>query len=123
MSDTGIPALPIISKFIHVPKDSDLSISITNSTSQILNGYNVFPYQTDLFEKEVVDSFYIDTSLYSTDLYYPATIFNYGESMSIRDIEVINLVLNPIRFNPIQCKLEITTSFQIRIYYFLSVYE
>ncbi len=113
--DIGKAALPIISKLIQIPENDSISISIENTTKLFLDSFIVYPYQTGLLEDEVREGFDFDTIFYTSTNYYPENTFSYGETMQIRDINITNLILAPISYNPNLSKLEITKSFQIRI--------
>ena len=115
--DIGLPALPNISELIRVPDGSNLNITVFNETVTYFSGYTIYPYQTPLLEDEVPIGFDIDETFYSTNAYYPGNSVTLSAIMSFRNVANTNMVLTPIKHNPVEEKLEILTSFQVRIYF------
>ncbi|MFH2141756.1 MAG: C25 family cysteine peptidase [Bacteroidota bacterium] len=115
--DIGFPAMPNISELIQIPEGSNLTITIFNETVTHLNGYTVYPFQTPLEEDQIPTGFDIDNAFYSTDVYYPNNSANLSEIMTFRNVANTNMVLTPIKYNPQQGKLEILSSFSVRIEY------
>jgi hypothetical protein len=115
LQKVGYPALPVISKLIGLPPNSEFRISIVDSVWKKLSKYTVIPYQQPLLETEELDGYTINNIFYSSSLSYPDTMYEYSEKMNWKGIENINLTLCPFKYSPAEQTLDVITDFTVKI--------
>lgn len=115
LGEVGKPALPIITELIEVPSESDLRITIIDSTCNQLLGYHIYPYQTPLLETETNATFEKDNEFYSSSVTYPSQNYYYSELMNWRGVHNRNLILCPFKYQPQEQILKVLSEFKIRV--------
>ncbi len=115
-TDIGKPQVPSLGYYVAVPVEATAGVEILASDSEEISGYTVYPAQeppTDI-ESASLPPFTKDSSLYRTDAFYPASIFQMEGPFTIRGYSVIILRINPVQFNPAKGILKIFSYIQIR---------
>ncbi|MFW5793791.1 MAG: C25 family cysteine peptidase [Bacteroidota bacterium] len=116
-ADIGFPELPLISELIGIPDNSNVSVSIIDTTSTILDNYNIFPFQTPLDESMVSKGFDINTSFYKSSEVYPEQIAEISNPMIWRDVRNISINIVPFTFNPTKKQLRVYTNITVKLTY------
>jgi hypothetical protein len=113
---TGFPELPIFSTSIAIPFNSTISIeNSTLSSKTYIENINVFPVQNYDNQERTFDfeSNFYETK--NTSTVYPEDIYNISEPVTIRDMKIINISIQPMRYSPQTKKIEITQRIKIKI--------
>ncbi|UCG61661.1 MAG: T9SS type A sorting domain-containing protein [Candidatus Zixiibacteriota bacterium] len=115
--DIGKPELPVISELIGVPGNSRVQVEVVDFKEEILTGYNVFPLQTPLRETERRVKFDINPVQYSTNSFFPEQMASVSDPAIWRDVRVVTLKVNPVRYNPVTGELKVCTEMTVRLDY------
>jgi len=116
--EIGKPQLPVITEMIGIPGNADVRVSIVDSSSVILKGYNVYPFQTPLREEEKRLKFDIDRELYARDAFYPDRIVELSKPVIWRDLRAVNMALYPVQHNPATGELKVYQKLTVKVEYF-----
>jgi hypothetical protein len=111
-SEEGFPILPHVINTLGVPGEKGVYLNVLNKVTIELDDYFIWPVQLEQISGETAPAFYRNDYFYTLDNYYPPIYAGLGEASIWRDLRIVNPVLFPIRFNPAQRRLEVTT--QIR---------
>jgi len=115
--DVGKAQLPVISELIGVPGDAVVRVSVVDYTEVTLTGYNVYPFQTMLREPETRTTFDIDQAFYQRDAFYPEKLASAEAPGIWRDLRVVSLKVNPIRYNPATAELKACSEITVKLDY------
>ena len=116
-AEIGYPELPIISELIGIPNSKEVSISIVDTTSILLDNYNIIPFQKPLDESMESEEFDIDADFYKSSSSYPKKIVESSSPMIWRDVRNINIGIIPFVFYPEQSQLRVYTSLTVKLSY------
>ncbi|MBC8492091.1 MAG: hypothetical protein H8D42_05980, partial [Candidatus Marinimicrobia bacterium] len=116
--DVGLPALPIVAEMAAIPGTKNVKASITKTSTAILEGYHVIPFQTPTKDDNPSTNFDIDRAMYSTNAWYPEVTVNLGEIGILRDLRIVPVRVNPFRYNPVTGQLEVATSMTVKLEYY-----
>jgi hypothetical protein len=111
----GEPQVPAVRTFVALLKDEGPQVTIRNIEYSTLEGYYIFPAQEPLPESQEEGQFEIDEELYSTHTYYPDTVTDASDIMWFGRLPVSLLSVHPVQFNPVEQKLKVCSSIEIRI--------
>jgi hypothetical protein len=117
LTTVGSPQLPVVARFIGIPDDRDVDIKILNQETVTLSGYNILPAQPPQPENAPAAQFLIDEKRYTTDRFYPETVIQLSEPMIMRDFRLVQLVLQPVQFNPVSRELIVTRRLRLELRY------
>lgn len=120
LTEVGAPQLPVLARFIAVPDEKNVQIKILEEDVVTLTGYNVYPAQPPLPEgrdESTGEGFVIDEKRYSTDEFYPEVSARISEPMIMRDFRLVQLVLQPVRFNPVSGELRVARKLKVELRY------
>ncbi len=115
--EIGKPAVPVISEMVGVPGSANISVSVIDVKEETLPGYNVYPFQTPLHEREQRIQFDIDRAVYQQNEFYPAVQATTGDPGIWRDLRIVNLRVSPITFNPVTGEIKACTELTVRLEY------
>ncbi len=110
ISTVGTPQLPMLSRFIAIPKGAVVSVDYGEPFYRELDDeYLVSPVQAPREDQsgEPDPAFEIDEGLYGSDAFYPADIATLEDTGTIRDCAVTILRVFPVQFNPVQKRLRV----------------
>lgn len=113
--DVGKPELPQIGKRFGIPKGASVQVEVVTATSQILEGYSIYPSQKSLVGNEEDTEFEKDMAAYEKDEFYPSQIAVVDEAEDVRGMNVSIVRLIPFQFNPVKRQLKVYSDVQIKI--------
>lgn len=117
-SEVGRPQLPVIKETIAVPEGASVRAAVLESSYMAYSGYKVYPFQPPEVDWEVSDedhAFVIDEEFYSQDVFRPEQLVEVGAAGTWRDLEVVDLQVNPIIFNPAAGELRVYDHIRVRL--------
>ncbi|MEO0068343.1 MAG: C25 family cysteine peptidase [candidate division WOR-3 bacterium] len=117
LTQVGSPELPVVSRFIAIPDDKDVSLRVIAEETVTLKGFNIYPAQAPMPEEGEPQPFVIDEKRYSTDEFYPDVSCRTSAPMIMRDFRLVQLILQPVRFNPVSGELQIARRLQVELRY------
>gem|GEM_PF-750451 len=119
-SEVGRPQLPVIKATIAVPEGALVRAAVLDESRSTYSGYKVYPFQPPEVDWEVSEdgrAFAIDEEFYSQDTFYPENIVEVGVPGTWRDLEVVDLQVNPVTFNPATGELRVYDRIRVRLDY------
>ena len=98
----GLPNVPCYSRTIAIPQGATAVLNVKSYEQQVIKNVNVEPSLGVQVENEEPDMNYTkDSKVYSENAYYPAEFASISAPSSIRGVDVVNISINPVRFNPV----------------------
>ncbi len=116
-AEVGAPQIPVVAHFIAIPDDRDVRVEIVQLDTVRRRGYNLFPAQPPLPENQSEPPFTIDEKRYQTDEFYPVAFAEVSQPMIMRDFRLVQLVLQPLQFNPVAKELLVARKIRIELHY------
>lgn len=120
LTEIGSPELPVIARLIAIPANRDAEIQIVEAIEETFTGYNIYPYQPPLPEREdrIQNSEFVkDAKRYTTNTFYPEVFVTAQEPAILRDYRVLPLIIQPVRYNPVTKELVIARHLKIELTY------
>ncbi len=114
----GDPALPYYAESIIIPDLTNPEIEICKVTYKEIKVNQIVPSKGPLpvgFNSDDIP--FVFGEVYNQDKWYPETCAEIGEPYILRDYKGVVLYFNPVRYNPVQQILKITTSIIIKVNY------
>lgn len=116
LSNPGMPNLPVLSYMLAVPNHGDVRLEVVALEERVLQGYDIAPARP--FELEGRDQLIdatADPAVYATDAFYPEAVASIGEPGIFRDLRLVSVRVNPVRYNPVTRELLIAERLQVRV--------
>ncbi len=113
--EEGAPRLPVVARFLRIPDDRAVEVNVLELEELVLEGYEVYPTQPPLPENETSVPFVLNEKRYATDAFYPDGNERVSEPMIMRDFRLVQLVLQPARFNPVTGELRMARSLRVEL--------
>ncbi len=117
LREVGSPELPAVARLIQIPDDKEVHVRVLETEAVSLWGYAVYPAQPPLPENVSSLPFTIDAKRYSTNELYPTASFRVTEPMIMRDVRVVQLVLQPVQTNPVTGELKVARRLRVELSY------
>lgn len=112
----GRPNLPVVNRYIAVPKGATVSLQYRENASTMLNDIDLLPAmpaQTDL--DEGTPQLRRDASIYGSDAVFPSENIVLSNPLQIRSLDVVILSITPFRYNPVRRTLEVIYDIDIDV--------
>lgn len=122
-SDPGKPELPVLSRLISIPDNSNVSIRISDVKTQKVNPLRA-DFKGVLFPKQIGETkttnrqdtgFIIDKALYSKKGIITSDTVRVEFLGKVRNTRLSTIFISPVRYNPYLNELEVITSMKITI--------
>lgn len=124
-TDLGLPELPVIRQLIAVPEGANVTVNYNLGSPTNLGGLDISPVpeivvDTDADGNEYLrEEFYINSQAYSTNAFFPmndyAEINNDGSGY-IRGQRFVEVLIYPIRYNPVTKELVAYPNIEVAVY-------
>ncbi|MFO7650271.1 MAG: C25 family cysteine peptidase, partial [bacterium] len=111
----GQPQLPLVSRFLQVSDDRGVRVEVTVLEEVTLTGYKVYPAQPAQPESRPTLPFEYDPQAYAVNALYPAENWTATEPMIMRDVRLVQLVMQPVRHNPVTGELRVARRLQVTL--------
>jgi uncharacterized repeat protein (TIGR01451 family) len=126
LTGPGQPQLPGLGRLLGTPPGGVARIDILESESETLSGLRLFPTpalpfpdgSTELIQvpdEPPVETFALDTALYSRDALFPGALAEVGLTGQLRDQPVIQLRLYPFQYNPVRQTLKVYHRLRVQV--------
>ena len=118
-TNIGKPKLPQYNQLIEIPHESIIQIEIIKEESILinLNDIKIFPSQPSLSKSnndEIVE-FYFDNEVYQNNKFINNNIIDIENKGKMREVEIANINIKPINYNPFLNQLIIYTNIEFNI--------
>lgn len=115
LSSPGMPDLPVLSYMLAVPNSGNARLEVLGLEERVLSGYDIAPAAPFQLEGgERVDAA-ADPAVYSKDAFYPAEVASVSEPAILRDLRLVSLRVNPVRYNPVTRELSVVERVRVRV--------
>ncbi|MFH1841874.1 MAG: C25 family cysteine peptidase [bacterium] len=106
----GEPSLPKLTRLIAVPEGKGVQARIVATEVKTLSGYKLLPLQPDDSK-----SFVLDADYYKRQGFGDTPLLTVGEPAIMRDIRVVPVIFNPVRYDPATGQVEVTCKQTVEI--------
>ena len=101
-NEKGLPNVPSYSSTIAIPQGAQAVLHVVSYEQQVIKNVNVEPSLGIQMENEEPDMNYTkDMKVYSENAFYPAEFASVSAPSQIRGVDVVNISISPVRFNPV----------------------
>jgi len=114
-SNPGMPDLPVLSYLVAIPAYGDVELEVVVLEERVLEGYDVAAARPFALEGHEPTDAVPDASVYATDAFYPADVASVGEPGIFRDLRLVSVRVNPIRYNPVTRTLSVVERLELRL--------
>ena len=115
-NDAGKPNLPIVSRYVAIPRGATVSVNVKNQVTETLQGIDIIPApELPLDDNNSPIKYYRDEQVYNADAFFPAQPIITSEAMKIRDVDVVILSVTPFQYNPVSKELIVTRQLNLEI--------
>ena len=98
----GLPNVPCYSRTIAIPQGAHAVLHVVSYEEQIISNVNVEPSLGVQAEAEEPNTEYTkDVQVYAENAFYPAEFASVSAPSQIRGVDVVNISVSPVRFNPV----------------------
>lgn len=112
----GRPNLPVINRYIAVPKGANVTIEVKENASTLLNDIALLPAAQPLLnDAKGLPKLRKDMSIFGIDANYPEENVVLSSPTQIRSLDVVLLSVTPFRYNPVQRTLEVIYDMDIEV--------
>jgi hypothetical protein len=123
-ADIGEPQVPIIQRFLEIPYDVNLTVSIFYSNYTEWEDYTVLPAQEPEPNNQITETntttrqeFTLDKNVYTTDQWYPSYNATVDEPVIMRGHRIVALTLCPVQWNPATHRLRGYSKIEVWVNY------
>ena len=101
-NEKGLPNVPSYSRTIAIPQGANAVLHVLSYEQQVIKNVNVEPSLGVQAENEEPDMNYTkDMKVYAENAFYPAEFASVSAPSQIRGVDIVNISINPVRFNPV----------------------
>ena len=112
----GRPNLPVVNRYIAVPKGANVTIEVKEKASTLLNDIALIPAPEPLMDDtEGLPNSRKDMSIFGKDANYPEENVVLSTPTQIRSLDVVMLSVTPFRYNPVRRTLEVLYDIDIEV--------
>ena len=117
----GLPQLPQFNQLIEIPHESVCRIEIIKQNNIVINldDIDIIPSQPSLSKSENQESlaFEYNADIYGQNQFINQNIIEINNKGKMREVEIVNLNIKPINYNPVSNELIIYTDIEFNIYF------
>ena len=119
----GYPNLPMLNKLIEIPKEAKLRIEIIEDDIKNYNGneYNInsliAPSQNSISKSDKKKNFIMNNDTYTENKFYKNKLITINKKGTMRGVEIANLMISPIEYNPITNQLIIHNNIKFKLHF------
>ncbi|MBQ6082796.1 MAG: T9SS type A sorting domain-containing protein [Bacteroidales bacterium] len=112
----GMPNLPVVSRYIAIPRGASVNVNVNNIVTETLTGIELIPApELPLDDDKSPMKYYRDEKVYSTDAFFPQEPIITSEPMKIRDVDVVILSVTPFQYNPVSKELVVARKLNLEV--------
>ena len=112
----GRPNLPIVNRYVAVPRGATVSMQVQENASTLLTGIDLLPATSPQSElAEGMPQLRWDADIFGKDANFPAENIVLSTPTQIRSLDVVLLSVTPFRYNPVKKTLEVIYDIDIDI--------
>ena len=115
LNRAGAPDLPVYTWLLAIPDFGGVDLVIDGVEERVLEGYEIEPLESFRIEGEDAPETTPDVTIYAKDALFPAEIATVSDPMVMRDLRLVQLRVNPVRWNPVTGDLVVTERVRVRL--------
>ncbi|HBC46299.1 MAG TPA: hypothetical protein DEO84_02515 [candidate division Zixibacteria bacterium] len=117
--EEGLPNLPVYAQLVAIPDQAGVTVQILSSSFQIVDNVDVYPTQPPSLvgQSDSDIPFSKNEAFYQRDEFYPSSLVALGEPIILRDLRLIQAVVNPVQYNPVTRQLKVYTNVDYSLVY------
>ena len=112
----GMPDLPVISRYVAIPRGADIVLNVTNQVTETLSDIDIMPApELPLDNDKTPMKYERNEAVYSANAFYPTEPFIVSKPMKIRDVDVVIVSVTPFQYNPVTKELIVTKQLNLDV--------
>jgi len=113
---TGMPDLPVISRYVAIPRGANVILNVKKQKTETLSGVEIMPAPALPLDDDKTPMQYVrDEKVYSTNAFYPAEPIIASKPTKIRDVDVVIVSVTPFQYNPVTKELVVTRELNLEV--------
>ncbi len=114
----GLPDLPVMAQLVAIPDQAGVRVEIVSSSYEVIENFEALPCQPAMAEGSREEAPFIkDEAFYAKNEFFPQEIVSLGEPIICRDLRMMQVVVNPVQYNPATKELRVYTDIDFRLSY------
>ena len=115
-NEAGMPDLPVISRYVAIPRGSHVSLNVIRQVTETISDVNLMPAPVLPLDNDKSTMVYArNEKVYSTDAFFPSNPIITSEPMKIRDVDVAIVSVTPFQYNPVTKELIVTRNLDLEV--------
>jgi hypothetical protein len=116
IGEPGAPDLPLVNRFIRIPANTGVVVDIIHEEWINMGQVDVRPEQDRLHtDADLPLEWVINEDIYNSNNYWPRSYLTTSEPMLLRNVRLVTLSINPIRWNPGTHELQKLNSIEVML--------
>jgi len=117
--EIGRPEAPHVTRLVAIPGASGVRVEAVILEEETISGLDLMPAQGIAPDEgpEAGRLRHWNSEVYARDNYYPEKLAVLGEPAIMRDLRVIPVQMNPVRYNPVTRELRVATRMRVTLTY------
>jgi len=108
-NQAGMPDLPVISRYVAIPRGADVSVKVKNISTETVENVDIMPApELPLDDDKTPMRYERNELVYNTNSYFPEQTVLVSEPTKIRDVDVVIFSVTPFQYNPVSRQLFVT---------------
>ncbi|KPJ51628.1 hypothetical protein AMJ39_09575 [candidate division TA06 bacterium DG_24] len=116
--EIGCPSLPAITRLVAIPWRGGAQVVVRTADSLVIEDVDIAPvedWRVDSPDAGEPAEPYFDATVYGRDELYPPSVAELGEPAIMRDLRLVQLVVYPLRYNPVRRELRVYQNLEVDI--------
>ncbi len=107
----GMPTLPILEKYLQIPNTKQPRLEVIDSNEHKFSNIEIPPFSKNLKKLN------FNSQVYSFNKNFPSKFAEISEPAIFRDLRILKLKINPVKFNPVTQEVSVLSKITVRINY------
>ncbi len=113
----GMPDLPTFTCLIAIPDHGGVELSVRTFDERLFADVDIEPTPPFRMEGKEADAALADAAVYGRNALYPTEVASISEPMIMRDLRLVQLRVNPARYNPVTREVVVASRVSVTLNY------
>ena len=114
----GAPSLPSVSRLIAIPARAKVMLEYKYAGIVTRQNVKLLPtMEKPVYDMSSTDEIIYDEAIYSADRMFPSEIVTVSDPFIMRDLRIVRVTVNPLRYNPVRETLELYKNVEVTLKY------
>ena len=114
----GVPSLPKVSRMAAIPARARVRLEYEYGEVDVYENIELLPtMEVPIYDLSPEAELVYDAEIYNADRMFPAELVELGEPAIMRDLRLIRVTVNPVRYNPVTQRLELYHHVEVTLRY------